>query len=127
MVCHVVPESGNIDFLINELPMENKESKTKKMIRELSEAIDNLLEESDISKEDVKKEINARIAELKKSRDELNEELKKIREENKETFEKAEKLARNTAKEIKMAWSGFWEKVGRAGEEVEKDKEKEDE
>ena len=91
--------------------MEEKESRMKKTIRDLSNKIDELLEESDISKEDVKKEIAARIAELKKSRDELNEELKKIREDNKETFEKAEKLARNTAKKIKGAFSGFMKKM----------------
>ena len=90
--------------------MSEQESKAKKIIKDLSEKIDALLEESDISKEDVKKEIDARIKELKKSRDQVNEELKKIKEDNKETIEKVEKLAKNTAREIKSAFSGFMDK-----------------
>lgn len=90
--------------------MSEQESKAKKIIRDLTEKIDELLEKSDISKEDVKKEIDARIKELKKSRDEVNEELKKIKEDNKETIEKVEKLAKNTAREIKSAFSGFMDK-----------------
>ncbi len=90
--------------------MSDQESKTKKIIQEISDKIDELLEKSDISKEDVKKEIASRINELKKSRDELNEELKKIKEENKETIEKVEKLAKNAASELKSAFSGFMNK-----------------
>lgn len=90
--------------------MSEHESKAKKIIRDISNKIDELLEQSDISKEDVKKEIDARIKELKKSRDEVNEELRKIKEDNKESIEKMEKLARNTAKEIKSVFSGFMNK-----------------
>lgn len=104
--------------------MSDQESKTKKIIREITEKIDELLEKSDISKEDVKKEIDARIRELKKSRDELNAELKKIREENKETFDKAEKLAKNVAHELKTAFSGFMDKFSDKEEDTKKGKEK---
>ena len=90
--------------------MSEQESKTKKIIKDLSDKIDELLEQSNISKDDVKKGIDARIEELKKSRDQVNEEFKKIREENKETFDKVEKLAKNTAKEVKSAFSDFFGK-----------------
>lgn len=96
--------------------MSDQGSKTKRIIREISDKIDELLEKSDISKEDVKKEINAKIKELKKSRDELNEELKKIREDNKETIEKVEKLAKNAANELKTAFSGFMDKFAEGKE-----------
>ena len=96
--------------------MSEEKSKAKKIIKELTEKIDELLEQSDISKEDVKKEIDARIRELKKSRDQLNEELRTIKEDNKETIEKVEKLARNTAKEIKSAFSGFMRKFSEPAE-----------
>lgn len=101
--------------------MGDKESKTKKIIREISDKIDELLEKSDISKEDVKKEIDSRIKELKKSRDDLNVELKKIREENKETFDKVEKFAKNAASEIKSAFSGFMDKYSDKNEEKKKE------
>lgn len=92
--------------------MNEKESRAKNMVREISDKIDELLEQSDISKEDVKKEINVRIEELKRSRDEVNEELKKIREDNKETIDKVEKMAKNTVKEVKKAFSDFFNKTG---------------
>ena len=98
--------------------MSEQESKTKKIIRDLSNKIDELLEQSDISKDDVKKEINSRIEELKKARDQVNDEFKKIREDNKETFDKVEKLAKNTAREVKSAFSDFFEKI--TGDEKEK-------
>jgi hypothetical protein len=41
----------------------------------------------------------------------VNEEFKKIKEDNKESFDKAEKLAKNTMREVKSAFTGFWEKV----------------
>ncbi len=44
--------------------MKEQESKTKKIIKDISNKIDELLEQSDISKDDVKKEINSRIEEL---------------------------------------------------------------
>lgn len=91
--------------------MKEQESKAKKIIKDLSDKIDELLEQSDISKDDVKKEINSRIEELKKSRDQVNEEFKKIKEDNKESFDKAEKLAKNTIKEVKSAFSDFWGKI----------------
>lgn len=101
--------------------MSDQESKTKKIIREISEKIDELLEKSDISKEDVKREIDTRIKELKKSRDELNVELKKIREENKETFDKVEKLAKNTANQIKSAFSDFIDKFSEKSDQKKKE------
>jgi len=88
--------------------MSDKESKTKKIIKDLSDKIDELLEKSDISKDEVKIEISKRIAELKKSRDQVNEEFKKIREENKETFDKVENLAKNTAKEVKSVFNDLF-------------------
>ena len=91
--------------------MSEKESKAKKILNELSEKIDELLEQSNISKGDVKKEIDKRIEELKRSRDQTNEEFRKIREENKETFDKVEKMAKNTVKEVKSAFSGFLDKM----------------
>ncbi len=87
--------------------MNEKESKTKKIIKDISDKIDELLEKSDISKDDVKKEIAVRIEELKRSRDQVNEEFRKIKEDNKETFDKVEKLAKNTMDEVKSAFSGF--------------------
>jgi uncharacterized coiled-coil DUF342 family protein len=107
--------------------MSEQESKTKKIIKDISKKIDELLEQSDISKEDVKKEIDARIKELKKSRDEVNEELNKIKEDNKESIEKMEKLAKNTAKEIKSAFSGFLDKFSEKEDSktTKKDKSKE--
>lgn len=91
--------------------MSEKESKTKKILNELSDRIDELLEQSNISKGDVKKEIDQRIEELKKSRDQVNEEFRKIREDNKETFDKVEKMAKNTVKEVKSAFSDFLDKM----------------
>lgn len=108
--------------------MSDQESKTKKIIRELSAKIDELLEQSNISKGDVKKEIDARIKELKKSRDQVNEEFKKIREENKETFDKVESLAKNTFKEVKSAFSDFFGQKSEGGREnssAEENKKKE--
>ena len=90
--------------------MSDKESKTKKIIKDLSDKIDELLEKSDISKDDVKIEIDKRITELKKSRDQVNEEFKKIKEENKETFDKVENLAKNTAKEVKSVFNDLFGK-----------------
>jgi len=98
--------------------MSDKESKTKRIIKDLSAKIDELLEQSNISKGDVKKEIDSRIKELKKSRDEVSEEFKKIREDNKETFDKVENMAKNTFKEVKSAFSDFWGKIS----EEKKDK-----
>lgn len=91
--------------------MKEKESKAKKVINDLSNKIDELLEQSDISKDDVKKEINARIEEMKRSRDQVKEELSKIKEDNKETIEKVENLAKNAAKEVKSAFSDFFGKI----------------
>lgn len=91
--------------------MNERESKTKKIISDLSNKIDELLEQSDISKDDVKKEINARIEEFKKSRDQVKEEFSKIREDNKETIDKVEKFAKNAAKEVKSAFTDFFEKI----------------
>lgn len=91
--------------------MKERESKTKKIINDLSNKIDELLEQSDISKDDVKKVINARIEELKRSRDQVKEEFSKIREENKETIDKVEKFAKNTAKEVKSAFTEFFGKI----------------
>jgi DNA anti-recombination protein RmuC len=107
--------------------MNEQESKTKKVVRDISNKIDELLEQSDISEEDVKKKIDARIKELKKSRDEVSEELKKIKEDNKESIEKMEKLAKNTAKELKSAVSGFLDKFSEkeAPKTEKKDKSKE--
>ena len=102
--------------------MSDQESRTKKIIKELSAKIDELLEQSNISKGDVKKEIDARIKELKKSRDEVNKEFKKIREENKETFEKVENLAKNTFKEVKSAFSGFWDRINEDKNETDSEK-----
>lgn len=103
--------------------MSEKESKTKKIIKDLSDKIDELLEQSNISKGDVKKEIDARIKELKKSRDEVNEEFRKIREDNKETFDKAEKLAKNTFNEVKSAFTDFFgSKAGGKKDKETKDK-----
>lgn len=90
------------------IKMSDKETKTKKIIKDLSDKIDELLEKSDISKDEVKTEIDRRIAELKKSRDQVNEEFKKIREENKETFDKVENLAKNTAKEVKSVFNDLF-------------------
>jgi len=102
--------------------MSDQESRTKKIIKELSAKIDELLEQSNISKGDVKKEIDARIKELKKSRDQVNEEFKKIREENKETFDKVEKLAKNTFKEVKSVLSDFWDRISEDKKEEDSEK-----
>ena len=101
--------------------MSEKESKTKKIIKDLSDKIDELLEQSDISKDDVKKEIDKRINELKKSRDQVNEEFRKIKEDNQEAFDKAENLAKNTAKEIKSAFSDFFGKMTESKEKKDDD------
>lgn len=102
--------------------MKEQESKTQKIIKDISNKIDELLEQSDISKDDVKKEINIRIEELKRSRDQVNVEFKKIREDNKETIEKAEKLAKNTAREVKSAIKDFWGKITDDQSKGDKDK-----
>lgn len=91
--------------------MNEQESKTKKIIKDLSNKIDELLEQSDISKDDVKKEINARIEELKRSRDQVKEEFGKIKEDNKETIDKVEKVAKNTLNEVKSAFTDFFGKI----------------
>ncbi|NJN25411.1 MAG: hypothetical protein HC819_05270 [Cyclobacteriaceae bacterium] len=96
--------------------MNDQESKTKKIIKDISDKIDELLEQSEISKDDVKKEINSRIQELKRSRDQINEEFRKIREDNKETIDKAEKMAKNTFKEVKTVLTGFFDKISREAE-----------
>jgi uncharacterized coiled-coil DUF342 family protein len=103
--------------------MKEQESKTKKIINDLSKKIDELLEQSDISKDDVKQGINTRIEELKKSRDQVNEEFKKIKEDNKEAFDKVEKLTKNTVKEVKSAFTGFFDKI--SGDKSKEDKKSE--
>lgn len=96
--------------------MSENESKAKKVIKDITDKIDELLEQSEISKDDVKKEINSRIEELKRSRDQVTEEFRKIREDNKESIDKAELLAKNTFKEVKSAFSGFFDKITREAE-----------
>jgi len=86
------------------------ENKAKKFFSKINKKIDALLEESDISKEDIKKAIDKRVEELKRSRDETAKEFKKIKEENKEEAEAAEKFMRDAKNEIKKAWSGFFSK-----------------
>ncbi len=92
--------------------MERKEpeNKAKKFFSKINKKIDHLLEESDISKEDIKKAIDERVEELKRSRDETAKEFKKIKEENKEETEAVEKFMKDAKKEIKKAWSGFFSK-----------------
>ena len=84
------------------------EKKAKSLVNDLTKKIDDLLEESKISKDDIKKEIHERIEELKRSRDEVEKEFKKIKEENQESFDKAESFLKNTASEIKSAFSDFF-------------------
>lgn len=92
--------------------MEQKEpeNKAKKFFSKINKKIDDLLEESDISKEDIKKGIDERVEELKHSRDEVAKEFKKIREENKDEAEAVEKFVHDTKDEIKKAWSNLFSK-----------------
>ncbi len=86
------------------------ENKAKKFFSKINKKIDDLLEESEISKEDIKKGINERIEELKRSRDETAKEFKKIREENKEEAEAVEKFVHDAKDEIKKAWTNIFSK-----------------
>ena len=87
--------------------MNEKESRTKKIIDDLNKSIEEFMKEAEISKDSVKHAVYKKVEELKKARDEANEELKKIREENKETFDKIEHEAQRIAKGLKAAFKGF--------------------
>lgn len=91
--------------------MDDRESASKKIGKEISQKIDELLAQADLSRDDVKKEILLRVEELKKARDEANEEFRKIREDNKETFDRIEKIANTTVKEAKSAFKNFWDRI----------------
>jgi len=84
------------------------ENKAKKIFSKINKKIDDLLDESDISKEDIKTGIDERVEELKRSRDEVKKEFKKIREDNKEEAEQVEKFVHDAKVEIRKAWSGFF-------------------
>ncbi len=92
------------------MDQEKHENKAKKFFSKINKKIDGLLEESEISKEDIKKGINERVEELKRSRDEVAKEFRKIREENKEEAEVVEKFVHDTKDEIRKAWSNLFSK-----------------
>lgn len=87
--------------------MDEKEPRSKKIIKGINKGVDEFMKEAEISKDDVKRAVYKKVEELKKARDETNEELKKIREENKETFEKIEHETQRIAKSFKAAFKGF--------------------
>jgi flagellar motility protein MotE (MotC chaperone) len=89
------------------MAMDEKESRSKKIIKDITEGVDDFMKEAEISKDGVKRAVYKKVEELKKARDETNEELKKIREENKETFEKIEHETHRIAKSFKSAFKGF--------------------
>lgn len=103
--------------------MEEKESKTKKVLNDITKGIDEFMAEAEVSKDGVKKAIYNKVEELKKARDLTNEELKKIREENKETFEKIENETKRIGKGLKAAFKGFVDSYNEVKKpEPEKDK-----
>jgi len=87
---------------------KDTENKAKKFFSKINKKLDALLDENDISKEDIKKGINERVEELKHSRDEVKKEFKKIREENKDDVEKVEKFVDDAKVELRKAWSGIF-------------------
>jgi ElaB/YqjD/DUF883 family membrane-anchored ribosome-binding protein len=77
------------------------EQKLREMFTELGRNIESLLQKAGTSKEKIDESMNARIEELKRSRDMLERELDQFREQNRGSFEKIEKGLQRGSEEVK--------------------------
>ena len=86
------------------------ESRTKVIIDELKEKLNNLLERNDISKDKVKDEVDHAVDELKKVRDQVDHGFAKFREDNKDSFEKIESGVKSVADEVSGIFKDAYDK-----------------
>jgi ElaB/YqjD/DUF883 family membrane-anchored ribosome-binding protein len=77
------------------------EQKLREMFTELGRNIESLLQKAGTSKEKIDESMNARIEELKRSRDMLERELDQFKEQNRGSFEKIEKGLKRGSEEVK--------------------------
>jgi dsDNA-specific endonuclease/ATPase MutS2 len=85
--------------------MENQEEKgrAEKILGELGRSIDGLIAKSGITEEQIKKEFDEGVEELKKMKIEWEKEAQKIKEESKDKWKEAEPRLKNAALEVKKA------------------------
>ncbi|MGF1636242.1 MAG: hypothetical protein ACFCUU_04150 [Cyclobacteriaceae bacterium] len=76
------------------------EEKIKAYIHDLNTRIELLMKEYDISKDDIKKDMKARLDELKRNRDYLSQQVEKLRTGNVENLKSAEKVLKEVVQEI---------------------------
>ncbi len=96
------------------------EKKARDILDILNKKIDELLERHDISKEDIKKEIDVRVEELKKTKATIEKELKEFGEDNRENFERIERAIGGAAREIGEAFKDMFKSSGPPEKDGEK-------
>ena len=89
---------------------KTKMGQTEKVLRDLGKSIDDLFAKSKNSKEDVKKELDERIEELKRNKKTLEEKFSSFKEEHADEFEKFETKLQEAADEVKEAFDKLFKK-----------------
>ena len=88
----------------------SKMGRAEKVLRDLGKSIDDLFAKSKNSTNDVKKEVDERIEELKRNKKTLEEKFASFKEEHADEFEKFETKLQEATDEVKEAFDKLFKK-----------------